>query len=502
MEAMISPPCELPKDNEIARVAGSATRTPTPEANLDSVAKYQPQAELSAPVCPVCAALAEADSRYLSGLTTASHRLDAMAEAVANTMGFCVPHARALARRHERRLEIAELLRHATERLRLLFGTSGSQIHLMLQTLFDARHACAACKNRHHYETAKINQLAQELSRLSYDEAVQYSRLFCVPHFRMLIAVVNPPIASSMLRKRAVILRSLVASLRIRMPGAGEQVDPDEITLSSTMSNIISLLAGTESHVSSGAHIHRPGMLSHACLYAEPDSALGDPANCPICTELEHATGDWMTSMRAAANLGQDLWIAFPTCPSHVWTCYDSGDSKVAAAGLLHAAETALRLLEHASEAPATTPADGGGVTTRNDAKKIGRAKPRRKAPMVLARCRGCEQLDLARDRAVNRLLSLLQDSDLRSAMARGHGLCLKHFAEAYVIAPAGKIRSALAAIQSEKLGLLHSQLDDLLTARPPAGTTDRCDAFDAVWQRGLYRLSGDCQTASTHIFE
>lgn len=503
MEAMISPPCELPKDNEIARVADSATRTPTRESDLDSVGKYQPQSELSAPNCPVCAALADTDSQYFSGLTAGSHRLDVMADAVARTMGFCVPHSRTLAQRRDRRLEIAKLLRYTIEHVRRLFDSPGNQDDLMLQTFFNARHACATCNHRHQNETGKINQRAKELSKLPFNEAVEFSGLFCVPHFRMLTAVLKPPMVHSMLRERAIVLRSLVATLRIGMLGPCEQVESNEVTLSWTMANIICFLAGAKPHISSGSRIHRPGMLSHACLYADPGAALADPAHCPVCAELEHAAGDWATSIRAAANLGEDLWVAFPTCPSHVWTCYESGDKKIAAAGLLHAAEMALRQLEHASESPATTPGDeSDGATGNDDPKMNGRAKPRRKAPVVPPRCRGCERLDLARDRAVNRLLSLLQESELRNAMASGHGLCMKHFAETYVIAPAGKIRSALTTTQSEKLRSLHSQLDDLLNAGSGEGTAGHGDAFDAVFECALYRLSGDWQMASAHIFE
>jgi hypothetical protein len=107
----------------------------------------------------------------------------------------------------------------------------------------------------------------------------------------------------------------------------------------------------------------------------------------------------------------------------------------------------------------------------------------RRKRLAALPRCLACQGLALGRDRAIGQLLDLMGEPRHRRALKRGYGLCLKHFADAYVVAPKGVVRDALTAIQIKKLAVVRPALAPLLKTDVchPASARNDCRGLAAV---------------------
>jgi hypothetical protein len=173
--------------------------------------------------------------------------------------------------------------------------------------------------------------------------------------------------------------------------------------------------------------------------------------------------------------------------------CCELGDSRVSLVAVRYAVDVALTSLQHGIETLAREQSE-----RESEAQSVWH-KPKsppyllgikRRTITKIPACPACEQLAIARDRAVGELLTLMQDTRHREALERGHGLCLKHFAHAYLISPQGKVRSALVALHKEKLQALSSDLKQFIQPGRSASGNNGI-IIDQPWQRAVYRFSG-----------
>jgi hypothetical protein len=67
-------------------------------------------------------------------------------------------------------------------------------------------------------------------------------------------------------------------------------------------------------------------------------------------------------------------------------------------------------------------------------------------------RCAACERLAISELRATFTLLRLLRAPQPMRTFEAGFGLCMKHHAQACLLAPKGRVRLALAADQRRRL--------------------------------------------------
>ena len=119
-----------------------------------------------------------------------------------------------------------------------------------------------------------------------------------------------------------------------------------------------------------------------------------------------------------------------------------------------------------------------------------GEAPERERKPRPPA-CQGCLRLTVARDAAIERLLVLLEEPEHRAALEQSHGLCLKHFAQAYILVPQGKIRSLLTGVHVERLADLQSRLRTVPAISVRADPAGNLPATPA-WQLAIQRFCGD----------
>jgi hypothetical protein len=102
--------------------------------------------------------------------------------------------------------------------------------------------------------------------------------------------------------------------------------------------------------------------------------------------------------------------------------------------------------------------------------------------------CPGCERLFVAEAHAGVRLIDLLHAKKHRDAFEHGYGLCMKHFAQVYLIAPKGVIRSTLLLDQDRRLVEFKQQLETIRQS-PPEDL--RMQGTPAPWAPGLRRFRG-----------
>jgi hypothetical protein len=154
--------------------------------------------------------------------------------------------------------------------------------------------------------------------------------------------------------------------------------------------------------------------------------------------------------------------MLLPLCGEHIWLCHSSGDARLADRATRNALEISARRLRRA----AAMLEDEERRLERSKASVWYRAKSpayilgqRRRIVTDMPRCHACERIAVARDRSVSQMLEQLRDRRERDALEHDGGLCVKHFAYARVIAPAGVVRDALTKAQVKELRALVDQL-------------------------------------------
>ena len=219
------------------------------------------------------------------------------------------------------------------------------------------------------------------------------------------------------------------------------------------------------------------------------------PKACPLCLEVDRARQRWIRGIPVAARFKQITWFFFPTCPEHIWTAVRLGDPELTAMVVTHALDVAIGQIYQQILALVRA-AEIKEELAREAARfaRWGRRRRRKKAevqePVIprRMRCPGCERLAIAEDHATSGVLELLQDWKHRNAFHRGYGLCMKHFAQVYLMAPKGALRSTLAEHQRHRLAGFAVLLDEMNATVPEDETTV---LRKARWGMALHRFCG-----------
>lgn len=462
-------------------------------SRCERAAPENPGSPLGRVECPVCGDLADVESKYLSRLSTEPEQIEAAAEAVADALGFCGPHGYLLALHPEKSTEIAMALAHAIPRVLDLLRFNqqdDSQQHVF----FDAPRSCPICKFQERTAASPINHLASLLSPGAVPEPDRPSLPLCVPHFRALASALKPPALEFLARLQLEFMLRMAAFPGLPGEGTEEAAasvdDARHATVQATLRVVAGRATPTECWIHArgelyGGAARTCGTLAEALQYTEA---------CPLCIEEYRADEKWIHVLEAVARVGQDIWIAFPTCPRHIWMCSLLGNQRVASTAACYAVEVMCKLLKRATAVFAEedrhreTAAKSVWYRPRNPAYEAGQ---RRKLVTKLPRCPACERVAVARDRATGELLGLLRGDRHRAVFQRGHGLCLKHFAHAYLLSPAGKLRSALVAMHAERLSSLRSELESAPRGEALTAMSDESIEKTLPWQRAVRRFSG-----------
>lgn len=440
------------------RVAGGAV--------TEIVGARPADADASAPkACSLCASMHGTTARYARTVLCNSERREANAEAIADALGFCPAHGAFVAGLDGHGAEIGAVMREAIRRTRMLLDAGPGKEDRLLEVLFAAANACPACRYAERRLTGFLLRHAAFL-RTSVRYSAQPKRPLCLPHFVSLIGV---------------------SEKKDLLPWAGMEIDfLSKVSGSLDAGGPSAMLAATR--LVAGYPDATPAFL------LKNAAPLLEDAGCTVCLAMRRAFFRWIEALRESIRIDAAPSVLLATCPEHVWACNLFGDSEVAARATRHALGVALRTLRraavklHQEDRRLEAEARSVWFKRKNPAYLLGK---QRNVITKMPRCFACERVAVARDRAIGEVLEQMREKRHREAFEREFGLCMKHFALARVIAPAGMVRDFLTEIHAAKLHSLELELAGLA---PDTGRVDRPDcAIRAAspWEEAICRFSG-----------
>ncbi len=383
-----------------------------------------------------------AERAYFSAAFSEPANAEAVGEGIADALGFCARHGVMLmAEPALPQAPLAAVLDAAAARMLPLLAPERFGEEKFQQVYFGAQRNCPACVQAHRAVGRHSARLArQQVQDQDADPDAQSALVqpvppaLCIAHFQSFARGLRP---------------------ESRMPALAQfahrlgRCPPEEM---------LGLAVG------STAFMRRPGCASstHPQHYGP---ASGDIAErllacaeaCAVCSEVERARRRWLASVPIAAAQGLDGWLFFPTCREHVGAVAALGDAGLAQAVVRHALDAAAdtlhqqwRVLAHTAQTEAEQAA--ARITRWGRRPRRKKSDPPRPPPPRGVRCAGCEWQAIAELRATDALLKLLRSERHARAFQAGFGLCMKHHAHAYLLAPKGRVRLALAADQQRRL--------------------------------------------------
>lgn len=441
--------------------------------------------------CPVCETFARSDTEYLARAFGEPRRFAATSEAVTDTLGLCPRHGTILLSQAHLSGGIVHVFRDAIPRMIPLLAEEYIHEDRVQQVFFGASSACPACAYGNRAVSRHAGRLARQFSSARNQAERRWLDSLCIRHFQILAGALKPDIRMAAFRQYVDTLERAARTTkqRLRSRRALEALQHEHGAAALHLA--LELTAGRT--VPEPRHngdaiaelLQRCPTLAEGIAHAEA---------CPVCLEVDRARRRWIHDVPMAAEFRQIGWLFFPTCPEHLWTVVRLGDPNLTAIVVTHALQVAIghiqqeiAALVRAAEIEAEL-AQGAASSARSG------TRPRQKTEILKpitvrpTRCPGCERLIIAEDHATGSMLELLQQRKYRNAFHRGYGLCMKHFAQAYLIAPKGAIRTTLAEGQQGRLTAFAQTLDEMLRAAPDHGTTP---PEEAPWRTALHRFCG-----------
>jgi hypothetical protein len=432
--------------NLVAGSRAAKMRVGADQASHEMPAPVRRVDEPCADRCLICDEVRGVDRDYATNALCDPARRESNAQAIADAIGFCSAHADTIAGLDLRGPAIAAVMRRAVRFTRALLESGPEFEDQRLDIFFRARHACPACRFSERCLSAPLARHAA----WRRSSAKGGSRLLCLPHFRALIGVSETRDLPARTREQIEILLEVIRSGN---PAAGL---------------LQRRLAAGDTDV----------------LLPDPrhgDSLRPDDEDCPVCAALRRALERWLSAARTAARIDIAAWAVLPACPEHILDCVRSGDERLADFAAGHAIDAALHSLQRGAEflerEDRRLEAEKRSVWYRrkSPAYLLG---VRRKALLGASRCAACERLAVTSERAIGEFLEHMRGARYRAALERRYGLCMKHFAQARVYAPAGVVRDTVTMIHAQKLAELERELGG-------------AEPVSSSWREAIRRYSG-----------
>lgn len=417
-------------------------------------------AKIDGCTCPVCETFAGADAEYFARAFGDSRRFAMTSYAMTDTLGFCLRHGAALLSQAQMSRGIILVFRDVIPRMIPLLAEKCIYEDRVQQMLFGASNACPACAYGNRAVARHAGRIARQLSGVRDQAAWHRLDSLCIRHFQILAGELKPEIRMAALRQYLDTLNQAASTTRKLLRSRRA---PDALLLEHRHP-ALGLIAGRP--------VPEPCHNAHALAEALQScptlvEGIAYPDACPVCLEVDRARRRWIHHVPVAAEFKQIGWLFFPTCSEHLWTIAWLGDPKLTAIVVTHALQVAIDQIQQqilalvrAAEIEAELAKETTGIAHWG-------TRPRRKTerlkPIIVRsiRCPGCERLVIAEDYATGSLLELLQQRKYRNAFNRGYGLCMKHFAQVYVLAPKGALRTTLAEGQQGRLAAFAHMLDE-----------------------------------------
>jgi len=440
--------------------------------------------------CQVCRTSAVADHEYFSRAFGESRRFAATSEAVADALGFCPQHGAALLSQAHLSREIVSVFRAVIPRLMPMLEEKYIYEEQVQRIFFAAGNRCPACAYCNRVAARQAGHLAREFSGMEGKAGTRHLETLCVAHFKTFMAELETPTRLAALKQYVNILNSAARAIaKAHQPGTipnGDLLEGE----SSTCPRALAQIAGEPGP---GADHRAIAIGDTLQQYPTLSESIAHANGCPLCLEVERARRRWTSEISIAAKLNLGRWLFFPACPGHIRDVVRIGDPELIAAVTAHALHVAAEhfrqqalALERADELrkeQAMAPIVRWGRRRRRK-----QSEPSFPTPLRPTRCPACERLGVAQESAIGSLLELLRKEKLRSAFNRGYGLCMKHFAQAYLISPKGVIRSMLAEDQRNRLADFALMLDEMAKVSPENGSMA---GGIVAWPLALQRFCG-----------
>lgn len=443
--------------------------------------------------CPVCETLARSDADYFAGAFGDARRFAATSEAVTDTLGFCPRHGAILLSYEHLSRGIAHVFRDAVPRMVPLLAEDYIHEDRVQQVFFGASSSCPACAHGNRATSRHAGRLARHYTGARNKAERRQVDSLCVRHFQIVAGALKPEIRMAALRQYVETLdhaeRTTRKLLRSRRALHALSFEDGATALHPALE----LIAGR----SVSEPCHNGDALAEA-LQCCPTliEGIAYPDACPVCLEVERARRRWIHGVPVAAEFKQIGWLFFPTCAEHLWTVVRLGDPKLTANVITHALEAAVGHINQQILAMVRAVEIEAELAKEEETPGIAQwgTRPRRNKeslkPITVSptRCPGCERLVIAEDHATGAMLELLQQRKYRNAFNRGYGLCMKHFAQVYPMAPKGVVRSMLAEGQQGRLSAFANMLDEGVRVVPEHETTL---LREALLRTALHRFCG-----------
>lgn len=407
--------------------------------------------------CPVCLGVRSYREGYFERSFGQNLNAEALAESVADDLGYCERHGKVLSREEQHAASVARVFARAIGRIEPLLHESvlddrGQRL------FFSTGRRCPACSAEEMAAGKLLSPIRQRL-RQANDEHDLDDPL-CLHHFQALGTRLPLELRGRIYQQRIDTLGEVARRLQ-RDPGAGAAMALG--------------LIGHDAPVRQGrASLESDG----AC---EIQDLLSAAHVCPICEALGWARRHWLRRLRWSARPEnrEFIWLFAPSCAEHV-------ADAVAACGedqQLSIVSYLLPELEEQLRQKLTIVVHD--LMLANQPKPVW-YRPRRKrgqgsasqtqpATRTVLKCKGCETEAVALERATAHFLDLMRHKYGRDALARGRGLCLKHLAHVQPVAPHGDVRAFLADLHADRLQTLRVGLD----------------ASPDMWREAIYRFKG-----------
>ena len=344
---------------------------------------------------------------YVERVMPEPRHIDANAAAIAEAAGFCGMHSVGLQPSDDSAIDT---LGHAALRAALrLFDSRPGMADRRVELFHVAGGACPACSHEHR---RLAFALSFEAERRRGGPSCETPSSLCMPHYRALLE------------------RSSLGDLRPwarRQLSAAERLNAE----SAPLERLFAFVAGTPS--------------------SSPFAGKLPDAECPVCRSIQQAYAEWTWLARESVRTNAGVAMLLPRCPRHLWDCAGDPDEDLAKAAARHAMDESIAMLTDAvhwladEEEREKVARNSVWYRRKHPSYALGK---RRHIARATRRCAVCERLDVARDRAIGEAV----DKIMRTRAAKTPPLCLKHFADTYLLVPTGAPRRSMEAAKMSEL--------------------------------------------------
>lgn len=391
---------------------------------------------------------------------------------------------------------VVQVIRNSIPRLTLLLNEKFFLENQVQQVFFGAQRSCPACAHANRAVGRHSARLARQYFQLEDKSEATHHIDLCVGHFQLFAAELNPEQRMASMTHYADELDHAVKAMTMLLHSAREA---DSGILGGTPAALDRGLTLLAVRPGSQSLTRDTGIANALELYPSLIEAISCPDTCPLCIETERARQRWLLNVQKAAGFDKDAWLFFPTCPEHVLAVARLDEPRLTAAVVERALSVSHRFLRQQIQALVRAAAlreeeekikaQGPEFWAAYKRKRARRDSPGLRTPALRpGKCPGCERIEIAADYAADSLLDLLNRKENRKAFSQGYGLCLKHFARVYLMAPKGVVRSMLS---EDELGRLSGFTRSIGTLDRDSPKSEMALSRNALVNQTLHRFCG-----------